>query len=169
MDKKSKTDIVAEVSAKPDLTSEEIQKLADEASVSTTTIVKRLARLPVKAKAADRADAVLRKHGLLPYGTYGTPVEIIQAEPSEDTNAFAQAKAAMGPGVAKTKGKMPISEHRVREVRAMLSLGLACIKREHECTGFYDVSYQELTEIIDEYIRWKGEASKLQHMIDNDK
>ena len=49
-----------------DLTPEQLRKLADEASTTPETIVKRLARLPVRRRAAERADAVLRKHGLLP-------------------------------------------------------------------------------------------------------
>jgi hypothetical protein len=49
-----------------DLSDEKIETLAREASVATKSIMRRLVGLPVRGMAGDRADRVLREHGLAP-------------------------------------------------------------------------------------------------------
>ena len=48
------------------LTPEKLRDLADEARVTTETIARRLLRIDVRGYAGERADEVLRRHGLIP-------------------------------------------------------------------------------------------------------
>lgn len=50
------------------LSPKQLAALADEADVTWITILRRIVRLPVKRRAARRADRVLVEHGLLPKG-----------------------------------------------------------------------------------------------------